>query len=83
MNRHLLDRITPDKKDHFLAAASDLYGWNKTVDNGMSFVFEALKLPIGAVTVEVAIILSRKAVCRAFSTLSNVRRFKVPSHTTL
>lgn len=44
MNRHLLDRITPDKKDYFLVAASDLYGWNKTVDNGMSFVFEALKL---------------------------------------
>ena len=44
MNRHLLDRITPDKKDYFLAAAADLRGWDKTVDSGMSFVFEALKL---------------------------------------
>ena len=44
MNRHLLDRITPDKREHFLAAAADLRGWNKTVDSGMNFVFDALKL---------------------------------------
>lgn len=44
MNRHLLDRITPDKKDRFLVAASDLHGWDKTVEDGLDFVCKALKL---------------------------------------
>jgi hypothetical protein len=44
-------------------------------------VFEALKLPIGAVAVDVEIILSRNAVCSALSKFSNGRCFKTPSQT--
>lgn len=44
MNRNLLSKIAPEKKDWFLCNAADLYNWDKTVDRSLSFIFKALEL---------------------------------------